>query len=253
MKKLFLPVLLLSSLSVLAQESSGKKGAPLRGVTLKDEITQPVIDQHVERKSSKVEDPELLGLMDSMRGEGPKSVGRTWGQSFREKMWGVSAAVKSEIDSKSFDVANKANAGNRLNWALLDNMNKEQEAINLAVANFEKSLSELRRVQDEHLAYTKSFTECAQANKLEINASEDVDKHLRALKSKAMVQLYDHILKSQKYLEALKQQEDKIRAIGRIERPVSPTENYGSVESLVARAKSYHLASEALKKQSEKK
>lgn len=253
MKKLFLPMLLLSSLSVFAQESSSKKGPSLRGVTLKDEIAQPVSDQHAEQKTSRVDDPELLSMMDSMKTDGPKSVGRTWGQSFREKMWGVSSAVKSEIDSKTFDITNKANAGNRLNWALLDNMNKEQEAINFAVANFEKSLLDLRRVQDEHLAYTKSFTECAQANKLEINASEDVDKHLRALKSKAMVQLYDNILKSQKYLEALKQQEDKIRAIGRIERPVSPTENYGSVESLVSRAKAYHLASEALKKQSEKK
>ena len=189
-----------------------------------------------------------LTIEEDLLSQAPVAVGRTWTQSFSEAWFGKAIAVKKEIDQSSFDVRNRANAGNRLNWALLDNVNEEKKTVQKALLDHQRALDELTRVRSHHLSYTSAFSHCALANKLEINAAGDVYKHIRAAKYVAMIQLHKQVSEAAEYLKHLKEEEERIKLIGRIERPSSPSESYDSLEALVTRSRAYALAEEAKKK-----
>ncbi len=189
-----------------------------------------------------------LTIEEDLFSQAPVAVGRTWTQSLTEAWYGKAIAVKKEIDQSAFDVRNRANAGNRLNWALLDNVNEEKKAVQKALSDHQRALDELTRVRSHHLSYTSAFSHCALANKLEINAAGDLYKHIRAAKYVAMIQLHKQLSEAAEYLKHLKAEEERIKLIGRIERPSSPSESYDSLETLVTRSRAYALAEEAKKK-----
>lgn len=189
-----------------------------------------------------------LTIEEDLLSQAPVAVGRTWTQSFTEAWFGKAIAVKKEIDQGAFDVRNRANAGNRLNWALLDNVNEEKRAVQKALLDQQRTLDELTRVRSHHLSYTSAFSHCALANKLEINAAGDLYKHIRAAKYVAMIQLHKQLSEAAEYLKHLKAEEERIKLIGRIERPSSPSESYDSLETLVTRSRAYALAEDAKKK-----
>ena len=189
-----------------------------------------------------------LTIEEDLLSQAPVAVGRTWTQSLTEAWYGKAIAVKKEIDQGAFDVRNRANAGNRLNWALLDNVNEEKRAVQKALLDQQRTLDELTRVRSHHLSYTSAFSHCALANKLEINAAGDLYKHIRAAKYVAMIQLHKQLSEAAEYLKHLKEEEERIKLIGRIERPSSPSESYDSLEALVTRSRAYALAEEAKKK-----
>ena len=189
-----------------------------------------------------------LTIEEDLFSQAPVAVGRTWTQSFTEAWFGKAIAVKKEIDQGAFDVRNRANAGNRLNWALLDNVNEEKKAVQKALSDHQRTLDELTKVRSHHLGYTSAFSHCALANKLEINAAGDLYKHIRAAKYVAMIQLHKQLSEAAEYLKHLKAEEERIKLIGRIERPSSPSESYDSLETLVTRSRAYALAEEAKKK-----
>ena len=191
---------------------------------------------------------DLTIIEEDLLSQAPVAVGRTWTQSFTEAWFGKAIAVKKEIDQSFFDVRNRANAGNRLNWALLDNVNEEKRAVQKALLDQQRTLDELTRVRSHHLSYTSAFSHCALANKLEINAAGDLYKHIRAAKYVAMIQLHKQLSEAAEYLKHLKEEEERIKLIGRIERPSSPSESYDSLETLVTRSRAYALAEEAKKK-----
>ena len=189
-----------------------------------------------------------LTIEEDLFSQAPVAVGRTWTQSLTEAWYGKAIAVKKEIDQSAFDVRNRANAGNRLNWALLDNVNEEKKAVQKALSDHQRALDELTRVRSHHLSYTSAFSHCALANKLEINAAGDLYKHIRAAKYVAMIQLHKQLSEAAEYLKHLKEEEERIKLIGRIERPSSPSESYDSLETLVTRSRAYALAEDAKKK-----
>ena len=189
-----------------------------------------------------------LTIEEDLLSQAPIAVGKTWTQSLTEAWYGKAIAVKKEIDQSAFDVRNRANAGNRLNWALLDNVNKEKEAVQKALSDNQKTLDELTKVRRHHLSYTSAFSHCALANKLEINAAGDLYKHIRAAKYVAMIQVHKQLSEAAEYLKHLKEEEERIKLIGRIERPSSPSESYDSLEALVTRSRAYALAEESKRK-----
>ena len=189
-----------------------------------------------------------LTIEEDLLSQAPIAVGKTWTQSFTEAWYGKDIAVKKEIEQGSFAVTNPTNAGNRLGWALLANVNGENKAVQKALLDQQRASDELTRVRSHHLGYTSAFSHCALANKLEINAAGDLYKHIRAAKYVAMIQLHKQLSEAAEYLKHLKEEEERIKLIGRIERPSSPSESYDSLEALVTRSRAYALAEEAKKK-----
>jgi hypothetical protein len=230
----------------------GESEMKIRGVSSKAKAGGGAAAQ----ESSLTERPVEVGLSDDdfsdLEMTSTHAVGRSWGQSLREAWLGKSKAVITEISAGYFDTKHRVNAANRLNWALLDNINKERELTSKAYADLQRQFDELSRVRKQYLENTAVFLNCAESTKLEINAANDVYRHLRAARIAAMIQMYDHLKKSAEFFQELKREENKIKSIGRIERPSSPLESMDTLESIIARAKVYH-ESEDSKKKSEKK
>lgn len=253
MTMLFNKHILLLFSAVFFSIKSSETEMKLRGVSSKAKYAS---GGAAAQESSLTEKPVEVGLSEDDFSDLVMTtqhlVGRSWGQSFREAWFGKSGAVITEISGGYFDTKHRVNAANRLNWALLDNINKEREITSKAYADLQRQFEELSRVRKQYLDNTAIFLNCAESTKLEINAANDVYRHLRAARIAAMIQMYDHLMKSTEFFKELKKEENKIKSIGRIDRPASPLESMDSLEAIIARAKVYY-ESDGSRRQAEKK